>query len=210
MLKNLKLKNSQDRNSGSDIKKNNKEMGRRRVNIEESSNGKSSTEDDSRKPSYTQKRRRRRESAPQSLEIVRRIINYYRLSFSGETKQAEEFLEALLNYYKTSNVSFELWLQLIRRVFKGKAREWFKNNIHYMTSWKKLKRMLKERHFGLYDEDDMLDDLRIRVQRKGKSISDFVDKFIYLVSRLRHPPPVHTHVAIAFKKLLPEYRSHCG
>ena len=68
--------------------------------------------------------------------------------------------------------------------------------------------MFKERYFGLYDEDDMLDDLRIRVQRRGESISDFVDAFIYLVSRLKHPPPVHTQVAIAFKNVLPEYRSH--
>ena len=92
--------------------------------------------------------------------------------------------------------------------FKGKDREWFKNNVQYMSSWENLKRMFKERYFGLYDEDDMLDDLRIRVQRKNESILDFVDAFIYLVSRLRHPPPVHTQVGIAFKNVLLEYRSH--
>ena len=96
----------------------------------------------------------------------------------------EEFLEALSYCYETCNVPFNLWLQSIRRVFKGKVREWFKNNGHYMISWKKLEKMFEERYFGLYDEDDMLDDLRIRVQMKNESISDFVDAFIYLVSRL--------------------------
>ena len=137
LLKSERLRNSQERNSGSEGRnsKNNKEKRKRRVNIRVSSSEESSTEEDSPRPSYVRSRHSRRDTEPQSLEIVRRNINDYRLSFNGETKQAEEFLEALSDCYETCNVPFDLWLQSIRRVFKGKAREWFKNNVHYMMHY---------------------------------------------------------------------------
>ena len=91
-------------------------------------------EENSPRPLYV-RLRHSRDTEPESFEIVRRNINDYRLSFNGEVKGAEKFLEALLDCYETSNVPFDIWFQSIRRVFKGKAREWFKNNVHYMMHY---------------------------------------------------------------------------
>ena len=124
LLKNARLRNSQEFNSESESRnsKNSREKRKRLVNIRPSSIEESSTEEGSPRPSprlSVQSRRVRRDTEPPSLETVRRNINDYRLSFNGEAKEAEEFLEPLSDCYETCYVPFDLWLQSIRQVFKG-------------------------------------------------------------------------------------------
>ena len=97
LLKSERLRNFQERNRGSENRnsKNSKDKRKRRVSIRVSSSEKSSTEEVSPRPSYVRSRHRRRVAEPQSLEIFRRNINDYRLSFNGEANQVDEFLEAL-------------------------------------------------------------------------------------------------------------------
>ena len=160
------------------------------------------------RPRYNRMRYRGRETDSQCIERIRKNINDYRLNFSGDKKNAEEFLEQLTDCYESCEAPADLWLQSIRRVFKGKAREWYKNNKSEFTSWNKFKSEFKERFFGIVDEDDLWDELRMKVQGKNESIADYVDSFQYLVSRFRHAPSLKSQLDIIYKNLLPEYRKH--
>ena len=101
-------------------------------------------------------------------------------------------------------------MQSIRRVVKGKAREWFKNNTAEIKTWRKFQRGFKERFFGIMDEDDLWDEPRCRMHERDESISDYVDAFLHLASRMRNPPPLSAQLGIAVKNILPAYRQHMG
>ena len=71
-----------------------------------------------------------------------------------------------------------------------KADVWYETNHEDFTSWKKFKQMLREQYLGLQDEDDLYDDLRRKIQSKQESISQYIDRFRHMISRLRRPPAV--------------------
>ena len=61
--------------------------------------------------------------------------------------------------------------------------------------------MFREHYHGLLDEDDLLDNLRLKVQLKNKTIDEYVDGFRQIVSRLKRPPPTPEKVKFAYKNL---------
>ena len=114
----------------------------------------------------------------------------------------------MTDVFEALNPPEDLWLRAIRRVFKSKAAVWYRDNKDEFRSWSKFKKLFKDRFIGLLDEDDLYDELRIRLQIKTESIDDFIGIFKHMVSRLRHQPPLKEQLKIVYKNLLPQYRQY--
>ena len=134
-------------------------------------------------------------------------INDWKLSFQGKEKDnAEDFLAKLDACYKFSKAPDDIWLEAIARVFENKAGRWFRTNQEEFHSWKKFKKLFKEHYFGLLDEDDLFDELKMKVQDKNETIDEYIDGFRYIASRLRYPPSVREQTKMIYKNLRCEYR----
>ena len=71
-----------------------------------------------------------------------------------------------------------------------------------------MKKLFKERFIGLLDEDDLYDELKMRIQTKNESIDEFIGTFKYMAHRLSHAPSTRELAKMAYKNLLPEYRKY--
>ena len=119
-------------------------------------------------------------------------------------KTQTNFREKLQKCYEETEAPDDLWLKAIARIFKGKADVWYETNDEDFTSWKKFKQMFREQYLGLQDEDDLYDDLRRKIQSKQESISEYIDRFRHMISRLRRPPADSEQLKIIYKGLLLE------
>ena len=72
--------------------------------------------------------------------------------------------------YESICPSDDLWIKAIRRVFKGKASIWYRENKNEFKSWSKLKKLFKERFIGLLNEDDLYDELKMLSLIKSKNV----------------------------------------
>ena len=57
------------------------------------------------------------------------------------------------------------------------------------------------------DKADIEEDLHSRTQAKGENITNFLSCFKYIVGHFKRPPPERKLVKIAYKNILPEYRT---
>ena len=117
-------------------------------------------------------------------------------------------MEQLTDCFESINPDEDLWLQAIRRVFKGKALLWFRENKDDFTSWRRFAKHFRDRFIGLLDEDDLYDELKNCLQLKNESIDEFISTVRYMAHRLRQPLSTREQVKIAYKNLLPEYRKY--
>ena len=141
------------------------------------------------------------------LKQIRENLNDYRLVFGGDKKEnAEEFLERLDECRELTRASDELWMSSISRIFKGKARVWYKTNRADFHSWRKFKKLFRDQYLGLLDENDLYYELHNKIQMKQETISEYIDSFRYLVSRMSKPPSISDQLGIIYKNLLSDYR----
>ena len=99
-----------------------------------------------------------------------------------------------------------MWLQAIRRVFKGKALLWFRENKGDFTSWWKFTKLFRDQFIGLLDENDLYDELKSRLQLKDETIYEFISSVRYMDHRLTQPLTMREQVKIPYKNLLLENR----
>ena len=93
-------------------------------------------------------------------------------------------------------------------MLKNKARIWYRENKDDFSSWAKFKKLFRERFIGLLDEDDLYDELRMRIQTKNESMDEFVGTFRYMAGRLKHSLSTRELLKIAYKNLSKEYRQY--
>ena len=60
----------------------------------------------------------------------------------------------------------------------------------------------------MLDEDDLYDELRMRIQAKNESIDEFMGTFRYMAGRLKHSLSTRELLKIAYKNLGNKYRQY--
>ena len=133
------------------------------------------------------------------------------LKFAGEDREdAEEFLEKLQDCLESSNISDRDLLCALPCILTKHAARWFRTIKKEATTWSRFQRLFKNRFVQVYDREDLLDDLKRRMQGKGEKITPYLASLKYIVSRFARPPREREIVDTAWRNLLPKYRKAMG
>ena len=89
---------------------------------------------------------------------------------------------------------------------KGALR-WYLTTQDDITTWHEFKKEFRLQFIGALDKTDIEEELNARTQAKGENITNFLSCFKYIVGHFKRPPSEKKLVKIAYKNILPEYRT---
>ena len=131
----------------------------------------------------------------------------WRIQFSGEDKEgSEEFLTMLTAWRKKTNMIDQDLLRALPSIFAKSALGWYLTTQDDITSWHPFKEF-RLQFIGALDKTDIEEELHARTQAKGENITNFLSCPKYIAGHFKRPPPEKKLVKIAYKNILPEYRT---
>ena len=108
---------------------------------------------------------------------------------------------------KKSSLSDEDLLRALPSILAQSTLRWYLTTQDDITTWNEFKKEFRLQFIGALDKTDIEKELHAGTQAKGENITNFLSCFRYIVEYFKRPPPERKLVKIAYKNILPEYRT---
>ena len=177
-----------------------------RREIEESGTD-SSESSESEYDTWPERRGRRPfDAADRNLKCIK-ILQSWKLHFSGEGREGpEEYLKQLEECQRKSKLSGSDLLGAVSCTLSLRAKVWYQTVYREIETWKEFKKAFRRQFIGGLNQEELEDELRRRTQAKGEKVENFLTCFKYIIGHFRRPPTEAKQIALAYRNLLPEYR----
>lgn len=144
-------------------------------------------------------------------------VHLWKISFSGEEKPSEstdlkvnEFLYQVEVNKRAQRISDEEMLGQVSSLLNGTARTWYYAYFNSFTSWPSFVRSLRVRFLSPYHEQDALDEISRRVQKKNESALAYLNHMVMLFQTVAHGMDEGRMVHIIRRNLRPEIQTQVG
>lgn len=140
----------------------------------------------------------------------RKLIATWKIKFSGSCAEggssAEEFLIAIREKRRGTDISDQEMLWAVPSLLEGVALRWYRLENHLWLNWSDF-----EDHFRVHfcDKNFQLrirEELHDRTQGKGEKLNDYLTWFRYIMQFLEPLPGIEEQLDLAYNNLNPEYK----
>ena len=175
------------------------------INSEESSDD--SEDDETSEDDEDPTERRKRILKNKEALKCSRILQGWRISFSGRDKtRAADFLARLKECMKTAPIPERTLLKAIPGILHRDASQWYRGAKKNVKTWKDFEAIFRRTYIGLCDRAALEDELRTRRQAKGEKLVDYLAALQQIVLKFKKAPDPRTVLDFAYRNLLPDYR----
>lgn len=151
----------------------------------------------------------------QRLEAV--PVFHWKISFSGdETKKdttdlnINEFLYQVDIHKQSLHISDDEMLGQVVWLLSGTARTWYYAYFRNFSNWSTFIDLLRKRFLSPYYEQDALDEISKRVQKKNEAPLAYLNHMVMLFQTLPNVVEEGRMVHIIQRNLRPEFQPHVG
>ncbi|XP_050505875.1 uncharacterized protein LOC126884113 [Diabrotica virgifera virgifera] len=127
------------------------------------------------------------------------------IKFNGESKALPTFLEKVRDSARSRNISDDVLFRSAFELFDGNAAIWYRSVGNTVNSWNELVTLLKTAFLPPDYNDNLLDEIKGRKQKKSESITIYSAIMENLFKRLEEYPSEAQRVKILRKNILVDY-----
>lgn len=148
------------------------------------------------------------QNVPVHIPNTRSVPVYkWGVHFDGNSRELNSFLERVNELAEARHVSKRELFSSAVDLFTGKALLWYRSVKATVTDWEGLVSLLKQEFLPTDFDDKLWDEIKARVQGRGKAVLMYIAVMETLFGRLNRLPCETTKVKYIRQNLLPNYYS---